>query len=368
MTRIDGVAQPITHLLTAIVLCHNRSHDAVRQLRVFEKSNFRHPVIVADSSEVEEAARIREAVPSHVQYVRYAPKTSFYDKLASVTARIETPFVVLIPDRKITFPHTIDVALTHLINNEDHVAAQGYVVSFHALADEVDVNRVLFFTSSICEEDPLERHYHLMRRYQPWLFGIFRTKAVLAAANQTKSVSGAMFQEIMFANVMVLQGKFARIRQILTFQSPEHSFNSLVRTHPFYWFLDDPRSFFRHYAYYTKSLAHFISERGVADATDPKLNKLLDTIHTLWLHSNFNYGVLSYACQLQLGYPLAPIPDPRAPLPRLAVSPADKIHKHGKRCYIWRDEVLNAEPKNEIDITSDEIDRVERQLDFYFDD
>ena len=131
MTRIDGVAQPITHLLTAIVLCHNRSHDAVRQLRVFEKSNFRHPVIVADSSEVEEAARIREAVPSHIQYVRYAPKTSFYDKLASVTARIETPFVVLIPDRKITFPHTIDVALTHLIDNEDHVAAQGYVVGFH---------------------------------------------------------------------------------------------------------------------------------------------------------------------------------------------------------------------------------------------
>ena len=99
-----------------------------------------------------------------------------------------------------------------------------------------------------------------------------------------------------------------------------------------------------------------------------KLNKLLDTIHTLWLYSNFNYGILSYACQLQLGYPLAPIPDSCAPLPRHAASPADKIHRHGKRCYIWRDEVRDAEPKNEIRITSDEIDRVERQLDFYFDD
>ena len=368
MTQIDGVAQPITGPLTAIVLCHNRSHDAVRQLRVFEKTNFRHPVIVADSSEVQQAARIREAVPSHIQYVRYAPETSFYDKLANVIAHIETPFVVLIPDRKITFPHTIDVALTHLINNEDHVAAQGYVVRFQELTDEVDVNRVLFFTSSICEENPLERHYHLMRRYQPWLFGVFRTKPVLAAAIQAKSVSGAMFQEIMFANAMVLQGKFGRIRQILTFQSPEHSFNPLVRTHPFYWFLDDPRSFFRHYTYYTKSLAHFISERGVAATTDRKLIKLLDTIHTLWLHSNFDYGVLSYACQLQLGYPIAPIPDPRSPLPRRAVSPADKIHKHGRRYYIWRDEVLNAEPKNEIHITADEVDRVERQLNFYFGD
>ena len=340
----------------------------VRQLRLFEKANFRHALVVADSSEVEEAARLREAVPSHIQYVHCAPKISFYEKLASVIAHIKTPFVVLIPDRKITFPHTIDAALTHLIDNEDHVAAQGYVVSFQALADEVDVNRVLFFTSSIAEDDPLERHYHLMRRYQPWLFGIFRTKAVLAAAIQAKSVAGAMFQEIMFANAMVLQGKFGRVRQILTFQPPEHSFNPLVRTHPFYWFLDDPRSFFRHYAYYTKSLAHFISQRGVLPATDPKLNKLLDTIHTLWLHSNFNYGILSYACQLQLGYPLAPIPDPRVPLPRRAVNAADKIHRYGKRCYIWRDEVLNAEPKNEIRITPDEIDRVERQLDFYFDD
>ena len=123
MTQIDGVAQPITDPLTAIVLCHNRSHDAVRQLRVFEKTNFRHPVIVADS----------------IQYVRYSPETSFYDKLANVIAHIETPFVVLIPDRKITFPHAIDVALTHLTNNEDHVAPQGYVVRFQELADEIDV-------------------------------------------------------------------------------------------------------------------------------------------------------------------------------------------------------------------------------------
>jgi glycosyltransferase domain-containing protein len=367
MTQIDGVAQPITHPLTAIVLTRNRPNNVVRQLRVFEKTNFRHPVIVADSSEIEEAARIRDAVPSHIQYVQYPPETSFYEKLASATTRIETPFVALIPDRKITFPHAIDAALAHLINNEDHVAAQGYVVNFNAHANEVDVNKVLFFTSSICEEDPLERHYHLMRRYQPWLFGIFRTKAVLAAAAQAKSVPGAMFQEIMFANTMVLQGKFGRIRQILTFQSPEHSFNPLARTHPFYWFLDDPRSFFRHYAYYTKSLAHFISEHGIAAATEPKLGKLLDTIHTLWLHSNFDYGVLSYACQLQLGYPLAPIPDPRSPSSRRAVRWADKIHKHRKRRYIWRNEVLNAEPKDEIQITHDEIERVERQLDFYFD-
>lgn len=363
MTRTDGTAQ-----LTAVVLSHNRSRDAARQLRLLKKTDFRHPVIVANSSEVEEAARIRDAVSSRFQYFKYAPGTPLYDKLADVTARIETPFVVLIPDRKITFPHTVEAALTHLVDNEDHVAAQGYVVAFQGSADEVDVSRVLFFTSSIREEDPLARHYHLMRRYQPWLFSVFRTRAALAAALQAKSVSGAMFQEIMFANAMVLQGKFGRIRQILTFQSPEHSFNPVVRTHPFYWFLDDPRSFFRHYAYYTKALAHFAAERGLAAATDPKLNKLIDTVHTLWLHSNFNYGVLSYACQLQLGYPLAPIPDPRSPLPHRAVGPADKVRRHGKRTYIWRNEVLNAEPKNEIQITSEEIDRVERQLDLYFDD
>jgi hypothetical protein len=204
---------------------------------------------------------------------------------------------------------------------------------------------VLFFTSSICEEDPLARHYHLMRRYQPWLFGVFRAKAVLAAALQAKSVSGAMFQEIMFANAMVLQGKFGRIRRILTFQPPEHSFNPLVRTHPFYWFLDDPRSFFRHYAYYTKALAHFVAERGIATAADPRLHKLIDTVHTLWLHSNFNYGVLSYACQLQLGYPLAPIPDPRSPLPRRAAGPADETRKSQLR-LAQRSAQCRAEKRN----------------------
>jgi hypothetical protein len=38
----------------------------------------------------------------------------------------------------------------------------------------------------------------------------------------------------------------------------------------------------------------------------------------------------------------------------------------GTRTYIWRDTVLNAEPKEEIRITSEEREHVQRELDAYY--
>lgn len=272
------------------------------------------------------------AIPQHVQYVQCGPHMMFYDKLASLAEHIETPFVVIIPDRKITFSHTIDAALAHLVQHDDCVGAQGYVVGFDSIGQTVDVNRVLFFTPSIDERNPLERHYQLMRRYQPWLFGVFRTEPFLTAVNLARSVPGAMFQEIMFANAMVLQGKFGRVRKILTFQGSEHSHNPLTRTHPFYWFLDDSRSFFKHYSDYTDALIQFIASRGIKTSDESHLSQLIDNIHGLWLHSTFDYGVMSYHCQFQLGYPIPPIPDPRTRPTRSPFRRKDIVYSvRGKR-------------------------------------
>ena len=171
-------------------------------------------------------------------------------------------------------------------------------------------------------------------------------------------------------NAMALQGKMARLPNILSLQTTERSFHPLRRNDPVYWFLDDSRSFFRHYRYYRNSLARFISECGISTPVGTELHQLLDTVHAVWLHYNFNSGVLNYAAQLLLGEPLPPLPHPRPPVAWRELAHDDVLHVgRGQRRYVWRREVLDAEPKAEISISSAEMGRVvQRQLDDYFGD
>jgi hypothetical protein len=60
-----------------------------------------------------------------------------------------------------------------------------------------------------------------------------------------------------------------------------------------------------------------------------------------------------------------PIPVPAAGLAPLGRRPGDIENVIDDRTYLWRQEVLSAEPANEIEITRDELTRVEAQLAHY---
>jgi glycosyltransferase domain-containing protein len=350
-------------LLTVIVPTRNRPDNLPGQLRLFERESV--PVIVADSSDAENAARIRAAMPRFAEYRALAPELTLYDKLEMVLRGVDTPFVLVVSDRKITFPHAVDALLDHLIENEDHVAAMGYIIAFAAHADTIDINRVVWFTPTIADDDPLQRLYHLMQRYQSWAFGAFRTAPLLRAMAQAKRVEGAVFQETLLMNALALQGKMARLPVILTLQSDERSFHLPKRNDPFYWFLDDIRSFFKHYVRYRNALTDFIRDVGIPPPRDGDLDQLVDMVHAVWLHRNFDDGVLNHAARLLLGDAIPPLSAPEVRVPRREPADGDVV-KQGALRYIWRSEVLCAEPSEEIRISADEIERVMAQLDVYF--
>lgn len=353
-------------LVTVVLPTRNRPGNIAGQLRLFAKSNLN--VIVADSSDADHAGQIRAAAGSGVKYLSYPPEIKFFDKLADVIAKVEAPFVVLVSDRKITFPHAIESAFAFLQNHENYVSAQGYVIGFGVHGDDIDINRVVFFTPTIDDDDPLDRLYHLMRRYQSRQFSLFRLKPLLAAVSQARTVDGTMFQEVMFMNALVLQGRVARLQNIFTLQTVEQSFSPLRDIDPLYWFLDDPESFFRHYLPYRRSLARFISENGMTRFTMRHLDHALDTIHAVWLNYNFTPGVLNIAAQQLLDGKNPDLPHPRPPLPWRRIKWRDVTQsRNGGGRYIWRKSVLKAEPSSEIRISRDEIKHVERQLDIALD-
>ncbi len=207
-------------LLTALLPTRNRPHNISGQLNLFAKSSFR--VVVADSSDPPKAAEIKAASSGRAQFLSYAPDMKFFDKLADAIEQIETPFVLL--------------ALAFMREHEDYVSAQGWVIGFSKYDDDIDINRIVFFTPTIDSEEPLWRHYHLMRRYQSRQFSVFRVGPLKTAIAQARTIEGPVFQEVMFMNAVVLQGKVARLPNIFTLQTPEQSFNRLRDIDPFYSF------------------------------------------------------------------------------------------------------------------------------------
>src|SRR5207302_11264309 len=141
--------------------------------------------------------------------------------------------------------------------------------------NDFDIFRVFFFTPSIEEKESLRRLYHLMRRYQPSAFALFRTDALSRSVEQTIPVSGKVFQELMFMTTLVLQGAIARLPVIFNLHGAEESFNSTHERHPLYWFLRDSGSFFRHYAMYRDALAAAIRTSGALPQGETNLEHLL---------------------------------------------------------------------------------------------
>jgi glycosyltransferase domain-containing protein len=351
-------------LLTAILPTRNRPDSLPGQLRLLRGAPYR--LIIADSSDAEGAARICAMAPASTTYRSLAPDLTLYDKLTAVLEEVPTPFVVLIPDRKITFPHAIDILLAHLVAHEDHIAAQGYVLGYGEHPRTIDINRVIWFTPTIGEDDPLQRFYHLMRRYQSRAFSVFRTAPLRRAVEQARRVEGALFQETLMMNALALQGKLARLPTILTLQPEQRSFHPPKRNDPLYWALDDAASFVRHYARYRDALIDFIRALGVAPPAGADLGQIVDVVHAIWLRRNFDDGVLNHAARLLLGDAMPPLLGPDVPIPWREPARGDVVRR-GAWCYIWRTAVLGAEPREEISITHAEMDRVMTQLDDYFD-
>jgi glycosyltransferase domain-containing protein len=299
-------------------------------------------------------------------YQRFDPGMLMADKLIRAVRNVRTPFVVIAPDDDVTLPHAINESLSFLQRHDDHVAAQGYILDFQLNEDAFDIYRVFGFTPTIGEREPLQRLYHLMRRYQPFYYAVIRTEVLLQALQTAVSMRMIAFRELTVMSCIVLQGKVARLPIVYNLRGSEQSLTASTQSHPFFAFLDSAEGFLLSYAKYRNGLARIIRESSIEVPDNVKLEQLLDVIHATYFAREMDTGILNYTAQLMLGDDLPPVPVAR-PGPSQGLSDADVTRRSasGERLYIWREQVIKAEPYDEISITADEMQQVERQLDHY---
>ena len=354
-------------LLTIVIPTRNRPSHCAAMVRFLRKRAVSHRIVVVDSSDAIEAQTLR-AVCGDIEIRSFPPDTGPTDKFIAALEAISSPYAVMIPDDDITLPHAIDACLAHLVANPDAVAAQGYTIDLETYGDVFEFSRVRWFTPSVDQDDPLWRLYHLVRRYQPFFWAVFRTGVLLAALRRARTAGIIFFQEMTFMATAVILGKFARLPCIYMLRGIEESLTPLAHTHPFFALLADSDGFFGHYRAYRDNLAVFIEATIDAPTRAPtELRHMLNLIHAIYFRPALEGGPMEYAVQRLLDPTMAPIVEP--PLIRqfrkIGWRDATTTSMWSDRRYLWRREVLNATPRDEITIDAEERARVVRALEDY---
>jgi glycosyltransferase domain-containing protein len=361
---------PISRTLTIVIPTRNRPRHCLAQLRFLRACGVAHPIVIADSSDEEAAECIRAQCAGAADYRFSNSAVDMTRKLAEVIQYLETPFAVMLPDDDITFPHAIDGSVAHLQAHPDYVAAHGYTLRFGMRDNDIDVHDVFGYTPTIDAERPLRRLYDLLRRYQPFFWAVFRTEALALVLEAAAMTQGALLKELAFMSRATLKGKVARLPAIFAMRGMEESLTPAVEVDPILWFLHDSGSFYRRYSAYRDALAAFVrADSSLLAGLPPTtlLEHLLDLSHATLFGRAVDVGMINHQVQLLLGEVLPPIrPAPQWPGWRTP-EPGDVIHysQRADRCYIWRRSVIEAEPRDEIIITSGEIATVEQQLEAY---
>jgi glycosyltransferase domain-containing protein len=354
--------------LTVLMPTRNRPQHCARQLNFLRANGLPYRIVVLDGSlDAAVAAEVQTAASGLAEYRRFDPAFRMADKLAAAIGDVATPFVILIPDDDLVLPHAIEAEIRFLRENPAFIAAHGYFLSFALHDNDVDISRVIGFTASITDENPLRRHYELFRRYQSFYWGVFRTPIFASAVTAAIAMEMVVFRETTVMSIAILQGKVARLRLIHALRGTAPSHAPLRHSNPFFWALHDAASFFSGYAAYREVIVSFIRSRAIAVPDGTTLEQLLDMSHASWLAREIDTGKINHTVRLLLGDPLPPVDPPDMPVAWQEPTQADEISPSGtvRRRYVWRQSVIAAEPRDEITIDRDERARVERQLDVY---
>jgi glycosyltransferase domain-containing protein len=376
--------------LTAVIPAHNRVRECLALLRYLQACRFAHPVVVADSSQGGRSRALRGSIGDLARYQYFGAQIGQYEKLASIARSVTSPYIVVLPDDDITFPHAIEAALSFLQQNEDYVAAHGYSLRFGFERGDFDIYKVEHFIPTINDQQPLQRYFHLMQRYQPHLWAVFRTEVYAKAMEAAMSMKGTVFQEFMFQIVSVTTGKVARLPTVYAMRGMEPSQADYSEADPFQWLIKDADSFFQCYVIFRSGLINCLKHtmpkpslwtrmrgryeallrNGMHSALDsPKISfqQLIDLINASYLGRVVDTGTINYAVQYALGDVAQPVefPGPWRGWSEPQTGDVIRVSQRPDRRYIWRREVVEAEPRDEISIAAGEMTKVEAQLEFY---
>ena len=283
--------------LTIIIPTYNRPHELKRLLLYLDKSNLNISICILDSSEIHKKKINKQTICAlrssnlKIEYFEYPPDIPAFDKYKKGILHANTKYVMFCADDDVPFLPTLECSVSFLQTHPDYVAVHGYYLNF-SLEDQQDskiqIQHLLYASDSIEDESYLVRITQLFEKYEALFYAVCRLDVLQKAFTFIQSVQTTLWQELILAAAIVIQGKVKRLPSFYYARSTGES-SEFINWHPHEIFSRDPSLFFQDYLAYRAALFNGFSEKfETAHA-----KRVFDLAHMVYIHAFLKLDILT---------------------------------------------------------------------------
>lgn len=292
---------------TLVIPTYNRPRELGALLTYLGRLGVEFRILVLDSSRPDEREanqRRIEATKLRVKHAEYPIETHPFDKFRDGIDRVETPFCAMCADDDLIVPEGSARCVAALRADSSVAVAQGYSFMFGEHAGErFDLVNVLYFKSTIAEDDPLARLLSLFETYQATTYGHYRTEVLRGVFHGVRPIRSILGRELLSSALATVAGKVVRLdcfsngRSIGASAAYEH-------WHPLEWMAKDPQQLLQEYSEYrrilTDAVALKIADCGGALRPRDDIERCIDLVHLLYLVKHAPVPALRFIIEQQL--------------------------------------------------------------------
>jgi glycosyltransferase domain-containing protein len=284
---------------TLVIPTYNRPQQLSALLSYLETEQADCRVLVIDSS----SAKVLEANHERVAVSNLDADFAVFtddEKWRQGIHKVSTPFCALCADDDLVILRGVRRCLDTLRENPAVSVAQGYSFTFLPRPDgDMELNNIVYFTSSIQERSPLERLNKLFEIYQAPTYGIFRTPALQRIFDNLRPMTKNLLHELLWSALAAVDGQLIRLSDFSYGRSMAPS-GTYEHWHPLEWFCKDPDNLFAEYLRYREIAASAILRRPDNGHNLDDVYELLDLIHLRYLARHAPESAVEFITRQQM--------------------------------------------------------------------
>lgn len=226
--------EPMT-LIVVIPTYADRTPFLARALRYYGALEFRHKILIADSSPGPAAEANQDTVNAlgnrlHVEYQRFAPDIHVIDKIVQAVSTIDSAYTVLGADDDFAVPAALEQAIGFLEGHPDYALAHGEAALFaqHAVGGRQEIGWVCRYVQrSIEHPTGAQRLLDHLGHYSTTWYSMQRTEHLRQTYQKTRAVGkGLYFLELLPSCLSVIRGKAKKLDRLYMVREGHAGMNS----------------------------------------------------------------------------------------------------------------------------------------------
>ena len=208
-------------MLTIVIPTRNHPAFMIRLLSYYHDQNLKNRLVIADSSDPDQASEIKRAIGSlgeslNIEYRQYKSEVGVANKLSDSLRYVETRYTVFGADDDLFIPSGLTRAAQFLQSNSDFSVVHGEALAFRSNSDAAcgpitELGR--YNQRTIDHDSGAERIVDHFAPYSTTWYSMRRTEESLE--NMHKMVDLELdpfsFDELFLSSVSIIQGKAKRL-------------------------------------------------------------------------------------------------------------------------------------------------------------